>query len=226
MAPDELLWAIEHHDDGWSEWEQTPDVDPETGRPRSFTEMPLDEGLAIWSRSINAAAQHGPLAGYVVAGHFCALLRRFNAAWKDDSEATQWAHRFLATYDVMRDGCLRDWLARSGEHTAQLAVKALAQLQLFDALSLWFCCHQRPEPEDFSTTSGAVVRFALADSPKNDERQLVEIRPWPLSVETLNLEIAGRRVPVRHYQDRSELAVVSSQPVQLHWRLEPAGAKS
>ena len=69
---DELLWAIEHHDDGWRQWEACPGVDSRTGRPRNFTEMPAAEALAIWRHSVDAAAAAFPLAGYVVAGHFCA----------------------------------------------------------------------------------------------------------------------------------------------------------
>jgi hypothetical protein len=226
VARNDLLWAITHHDDGWSEWERTADVEPESGRPRSFTEMPLDEGLAIWMRSINAAAEHGALAGFVVAGHFCALLRRFDAAWKGAAATTQWAERFLATFDKVRNDCLQSWLADSVEHTPKLAERALGQLQLFDALSLWFCCQERPEPEDFPTPSGSVVRFAVADPLVSNERQRVEIWPWPLCVDGLNLEIAGREVPQRRYQDRSDLAAVPSQRVQLRWRLEAAGAKS
>ncbi len=226
VARDDLLWAIAHHDDGWSEWEQTPDVEPESGHPRSFTEMPLRESLAIWSRSINAATKHGALAGYVVAGHFCALLRRFDAAWRDNAAAKQWAERFLTTYDKVRHDCLQSWLTGSSEHTPELAERALGQLQLLDALSLWFCCHEHPEPEEFPTPSGAVVRFALAGSSGSDERQRVEIWPWPLRVGGLNLEIAGREVPQRRYQGRSDLAAVPSQRVHLRWRLEPSGAKS
>src|SRR5689334_22023337 len=65
LAPrDELVATIYHHDDGWREWEQRPDVDPEPGRPRAFTEMPLADSLVIWQRSIDAAARLGNLAPY------------------------------------------------------------------------------------------------------------------------------------------------------------------
>ena len=48
VSPAELLPAVYHHDDGWSDWEQHPTLDPEHGRPRSFTEMPLERSLEIW----------------------------------------------------------------------------------------------------------------------------------------------------------------------------------
>jgi hypothetical protein len=49
------------------------------------------------------------------------------------------AEQFLATYDNLREGCLKAWLGRSADHTPELAERALKQLQLFDALSLWYC---------------------------------------------------------------------------------------
>ena len=48
INPEELLPAIYHHDDGWQDWEKSPEVDPQTGRPLAFTEMPLEVALEIW----------------------------------------------------------------------------------------------------------------------------------------------------------------------------------
>ena len=226
LPREELLWAIEHHDDGWAEWEQTPDVEPNAGHPRSFTEMRLDEGLEIWGRSITAAAEHSALAGFVVAGHFSALLRRFDAARKDRPAQTRMAEQFLATFDNLREGCLQAWLVRSTEHTPELAERALKQLQLFDALSLWFCCREQPESEAFATPFGPAVRLESVE-PGGDKRpRKVTASPWPLAIDGLNLEIAGRAVPVRRYQGRADLASVPLQRVQLAWRLAPTGPKS
>jgi hypothetical protein len=90
---DELLWAINHHDDGWGEWEQTPDVDPKSGHPRSFTEMELGDALVIWTASIESARQAGNLEAYLVAGHFCALARR-SAAWRKHETLWPQVERF------------------------------------------------------------------------------------------------------------------------------------
>src|SRR5262245_37339771 len=70
----ELLDAIEHHDDGWRVWETQPRLDPVHGRPISFMELEPEEAILIWDRSIATAASIGPLAAWVVAGHFAALM--------------------------------------------------------------------------------------------------------------------------------------------------------
>lgn len=54
-----LLPAVRGHDDGWFEWERHPD-EVEPGVPRSFTEMPADVAVSIWSRSIAMCAGGSP----------------------------------------------------------------------------------------------------------------------------------------------------------------------
>ena len=101
----EALSAIAHHDDGWTEWEQFPGIDPEHHRPLSFTETPLDDSLAIWSESVHRAEKIGPLAAWMVAGHFAALLSSDLTA----PEARQWV-------DLMqkrRDAWQREWTTRT-----------------------------------------------------------------------------------------------------------------
>ncbi len=217
---DELLWAIVHHDDGWAAWERSPGVEPDHARPRSFTEMPLDEGLEIWTASITGAAEHGPLAGYTVAGHFCELLRRYDTGWKHDAEKTAQAERFLATFDRLQEACFTAWQARSpSKNTPELAGRALAQLQLFDVLSLWFCCDEATTADEFETPAGPPIALSPTGSAARGEPMAVRLSPWPLTVPALNLEVRGRAVPVRRYESREELAAVPLQTVQLRWRL-------
>ncbi|HUG91584.1 MAG TPA: DUF3891 family protein [Planctomycetaceae bacterium] len=55
---DDLVQAVRQHDEGWAAWEQLPAVDPESGRPRDFTEMPMPEATGIWGRSIAFCLEH------------------------------------------------------------------------------------------------------------------------------------------------------------------------
>lgn len=195
-----LLWAIEHHDDGWREWEQSPDVEPKSGRPRSFTEMDLADTLAIWRRSIELAGQHDPLSGYVVAGHFCRLLESFADRWQHDPRRVD-AEQFLQTHRDAMARWLAAWLAQSSDHTPALAERALAQLQLFDALSLYFCCTPTLEPTKFATPDGAVITLT-----REPDGRFTTCTPPAFIVGKLNVEIFGRQVPARQYADRADLA--------------------
>ncbi len=131
----ELLQAIRRHDDGWAGWEARPGLDPQFHRPLSFRELPLGEALANWNGSIRSAADVGPLAAWMVAGHFAALLEDSEKE-HDEAQATHW----LAKIAALRNSWFADWQAlHPAVHTAKLAEEALQWLQAFDVLSLWLC---------------------------------------------------------------------------------------
>jgi hypothetical protein len=110
----------------------------------------------------------------------------------------------------------RAWQAQNpAANTPMLAQRALAQLQFFDALSLWFCCAEAREPDRVETPGGPV----LALWPQDPTHLL--LAPWPLDVESLNLEVTGRAVAVARYGSRRDLAAAPSQPVLLRWQLRP-----
>jgi hypothetical protein len=214
LPRNELLWTVYHHDDGWHAWEQAPDVDPKSGKPRTFTEMELGDSLVIWTASIETARQEGPLQAYLVAGHFCALARR-SAAWRKHDALWPQAERFLDQFGSLGTHWLQEWQAENPTaNTPQRAQQALAQLQFFDALSLWFCCAAASGPDRIETPAGPVLTLVPVDPRR------VHIAPWPLNVESLDLEIAGRAVPVGRYRDRAELAAAPAQSVLLRWQLQ------
>jgi Protein of unknown function (DUF3891) len=213
---EELLWAVVHHDDGWRQWDRAPEVDPTTGIPRSFTEMRVDDSLAIWAGSIDGAGLAGPLQGYLVAGHFCALARRA-AAWRQGEPDWPQAEQFVSRYESKMDAWLEAWQrVDRRRNTARNAQRALEQLQFFDLLSLWFCCAEATGPDVVPTPGDGELTISPQDS------HCLRLAPWPLRVGALNLEIPGRIVPVGRYDSRELLAAAPSQPVLLHWDLLPA----
>lgn len=213
LAPrDEMLAAIFHHDDGWADWERSPEVDPRQGRPLEFTEMPLGQSLAIWQRSIDGARQLGDLAPWLVSGHFSALLRRANA-WQParPPEAPE-ARDFLQRQDAERAGWLAAWQARDpGRHTAAAAELGLRYLQFFDALSLWLCCAERREAQTFDVPSGPPLELL----PSAGE---IAARPWPWTVAELRVQTAARVIAVASYPTAAALAAAPSAQMTLAWR--------
>lgn len=65
-VPPLLVPAVRDHDAGWAQWECAPRIDPQTRRPRDFTEMAMTESTAIWSRSIEFCAQGRELVAAAV----------------------------------------------------------------------------------------------------------------------------------------------------------------
>jgi len=73
---DELLTAAAVHDLGWAPWEQDPQVDPASGLPYEFYEVPDREYAEIWARGTDEAQTFGRLVGLLVSRHFTRLAAR------------------------------------------------------------------------------------------------------------------------------------------------------
>jgi hypothetical protein len=217
---DQMVAAIELHDDGWSAWEVAPKVDGQTGRPLDFTETPLTDSLSIWRDSIRAGADIGPLAAYMVSGHFAALLERFSARWTSDATLAALANDFLVEQHDERERWLAMWQKTSGGiATSAEADRAVGWLQMFDFVSLWLCCAERSEPEQFAPPVGPRLTMRPAHGVYD-----LEVSPWPFCRPALELEALGRSVPVARYANPSDLVTAPAEAVTLHWLLRPESA--
>jgi hypothetical protein len=216
---DEILAAILHHDDGWAEWEREPEVDRSTGHPLSFLEMPIDDAVAIWERSISVASQIGPLAAYIVSSHFAVLVSRAHEAHASNPHWLKLVDDFLDRQTRRRSQWLTEWQSAGSNdepaRTKVLADRALAQLQLLDALSLWLCMAERTEPDRFETPDGPELTWT-----PHSARE-VTVSPWPWVVNSLTVFASGRLVPAIRYESRKDLARSPSEAVQLEWLIRP-----
>jgi hypothetical protein len=226
-AHDELLAAIFHHDDGWAAWERSPGVDPRSGRPLDFTEMPTEESLAIWTASIEGAQRIGPLAAWVVSRHFCVLLeaglrRQSSAAGDRPTAATAVqddAQEFLSHQQRLQADWHCQLAERQGETAAgRLTERGLAWLQTFDYLSLWLCCREETEPLEVDLPDRQRLRCVPGAVGQ------IRIEPWPFASSTVELTATGREVAVARYPTRASLAQAPSIGRTLRWKLVPAVA--
>ena len=216
LAPyDQMAAAITHHDDGWSAWEVTPKVDPLTGRPLDFTETPLTDSLAIWRESIGRAAQFGPLAAYMVSGHFSALLERFSGRWKSDGALIPLAENFLIEQRDERERWFGNWQRSAAQESSRGAAdRAVGWLQLFDWMSLWLCCAERDASEVFQSPGGATITLRPVGGPYE-----IEVSPWPFREPALSMEAVGRSVAATRYANSSDLITAAAEPLTLQWSL-------
>jgi hypothetical protein len=195
-----------------------PTVDSQSGRPLDFTETPLTDSLSIWRDSIRAGADIGPLAAYMVSGHFSALLERFSDRWKTDATLTALANGFRTEQRVEREKWLTMWEKTSVNTATRAAADgAVARLQMFDWISLWLCCAERSQAEDFAPPDGP----AFIIEPAGSSYEL-EVSPWPFCQSSLELEVLGRSVAVTHYANPSDLVTAPAEAVTLKWLLRAA----
>jgi len=236
---EELLAAVVHHDDGWLAWELRPTV--VDGRPRDFMEMPLDESLAIWRRSIAVAQMFGPLAAYAVGSHFAALCRWSHEKNRHDETWMHLAEEFIAEQEELADERFKELLERAtppaGEkawnptmrniEVRKNADRAWHALQFFDRVSLWLCCAERHEvetidvPESLGSGLGA-FRFTPelgGESGGGAGVAEITLEPWPLVVDRLEIATTAEAVPQTDYDSPDALARAARQAVPLRWVL-------
>jgi len=223
----EVLATLYRHDDGWGRWEQHPDVLPAKGWPRDFTEMPTKVSLDIWRASILEVSRFGFLQPWLVAGHFSALLRRFDG-WRYDPRSSEAARRFLAEQDAARCRWLAQWQQQNvRRNTIEAAELALAQLQFFDFFSLWIC-YSKAKSAWMSDTPGG-KRLTLDPLPGSDPSSAtmrIAAFPWPFTINRVAVDAMARVVPQEHYADATALEATLSEERRLSWELVPGEAEA
>ncbi len=95
--------AVSRHDDGWSQWDWAPHVDPGTGRPRDFREMRMQDATSIWTRSVAACnTKLCPVAAYAISRHFCYLAEQVRDSGRHDAGDLAAVTRFLKRQAALR----------------------------------------------------------------------------------------------------------------------------
>jgi hypothetical protein len=213
----EVLAAIEHHDDGWAEWERSPRLHLKTGKPVSFMELEPREAIDIWAMSVFAAEEHGTLAAWTVMGHFARLLKKSEHA-RSNEHAANWSQGI----EQARNEALFEWnLEYPKLHTAALADEALQWLWTFDEVSLWFCC-TCPSAGETEQDSTKLAKPAGQGTPI--EMQLnsggngaAGASPWRFDVPSIEIEAAARIVPASRYENADAL-FAAARPHTLRWQ--------
>ena len=132
---EEVCLAAEQHDIGMAAWELAPRLNPETGLPRSFMELELDDHLEIWWRAAPLVLQQSRYAALLVSMHGTALYERrrtkperveqFLAGQRElqqrliagfDEEQVRRNQRLVWTWDSLSLGLLLDWAPFELEH--------------------------------------------------------------------------------------------------------------
>lgn len=210
LPREETLAAVLTHDDGWKTWEANLQVDAQ-GKPIEFDEMPLADSLAIWAESIDLGAKREPLIGYAIAGHFVALLERFNT-WKDNPGRASLAKDFLITQSQRMTEFFDAWQTENpAQNTKAIADLAVGCVQFFDMLSLWMLAAERHEATTFVLGDGPGITF------DPDEPGLVIATPWPFTGDTLWITANGRSIPMQRYDTAAALHAQPRHEIEMTW---------
>lgn len=189
----ELVLAAQQHDIGWLQWEAAPTLNPETGRPRTFLELPTMEHLAVWAPAGPAALVYGPYVAMLVSMHGTGLYQRHDYA-RDTEEEAAAARRFVADGAAFEARLLEQ--LRAGAYPDELTSDAVIAghrklVSVWDAMSLFLCggLNRERTLEDVPMQDGAMPIRMIPDT---SHRDVAAIDPWPFSGEELELTCPAR----------------------------------
>jgi hypothetical protein len=175
-----IMFAIEQHDNGWSEADATPLVDEKTGDVVDFVAAPAEIRRALWPRGADRLAST-PYAAALVAQHAVHIYRRYR-------NNPDWA-QFFIDMEARRDR-YREQAAASPDEL----MREYFFLRIGDLASLTFCSGWTDVQTDDSG-SGYTIRL---DGPR------LTIAPDPFDGREVRLEIAARELPRRAFRSVSE----------------------
>jgi Protein of unknown function (DUF3891) len=195
----EVVLAAGQHDQGMAAWDVEPRLNPDTGRPYSFLEMPLETHLRLWSRAPHLVLSQSRRAALLVSMHGAALYaRRAGAAQVD---------QYLAGQRALQEE-LRASLGMGEEE----ALREQRLLAAWDWMSLVLCTDDLPA--DVSD------RWRMEHA-----GQAVAVDPWPFAEPRLEAACEGRRLEGRFDDEPAMREALARAPwVTLRFVLSPAAA--
>jgi uncharacterized protein DUF3891 len=205
---EEVCLAAEQHDIGMAAWDAEPRVNPETGRPLSFMEMPTSVHLELWTRAPRLALVQGRYAALLVSLHGTLLYE-----YRDFSSAPEETRRAVNAYRAdqwdLQDGLVRS-LREDPIYAPYVEGEALERnrrlVAAWDAISLMLCMGRLPY-----TVAGA-ERMEL--TALDDEGVRTRLDPWPFDGDRLLVRCEGRRLEGRFQTDAALREALAEAP----WR--------
>jgi hypothetical protein len=205
---EEIVLGAEQHDVGWALFDLEPRFNAESGLPRNFLELTVDEHLAIWRDAPDRLLTQSLHAALVVSLHGSSLSELRMQSAPDQVPALR-AH-------VDRERARQVRLCGTLGVSEAQAQRTRRQMWTWDGVSLALCNGwRRFIARDVPTTDG-LVDVELRDR----ELGVVTLDPWPFAAERVGLRCEARRLDSR-YQDEVAMrrAFERPEPVTLTFAL-------
>src|SRR5713101_1396693 len=204
--------AVTEHDNGWTEWELAPSIDPKTFAPYNFMSITTEEHMALYQHGIERVVKANHYAGLLVSMHCAGLYDRtratmpgFSAKYVKSSEAplvSDFLQRLRLQQLRLKVDLRADPAMKSFADEKSLQAN-LQRLEALDRLSLYFC---------MGPLEGATIDAVPVDGngreadwelqPEGDNS--ATLAPYPFRKDPLQFSILARRIPKRAYADHAD----------------------
>jgi uncharacterized protein DUF3891 len=197
---EEVCLAAEQHDVGMAQWDLAPALNPETGRPQSFMQMPLQVHLALWTAAPQRLFTQSRYAALLVSMHGTALYEMRDLDRMSDEEADA-VRAYVAAQRALQ-GRLATEVGASDEELR----RNQRLIWTWDWLSLALCLDWAPASLDDLTLHEDGV-----------------LDPWPFAHDEVEVRCEGRRLAGRYDDEAALHAALAKAPhVELRFALSPA----
>jgi hypothetical protein len=215
FAPwEDVCLGAEQHDIGMSAWERMPTLNPETGRPYHFRNMPAHERIRCWADAARLALVQGRYPALLTSLHGTGLYERFHDWTRDTPEEAREARAYLSNEHAFQEELLGT-LRADPVYAAYVTEGAIARnrrlVSAWDRLSLALC-HGVHTPAAIPDVPTASDETTLTLAPVYDDPLNVTVDPWPFHAYTVPLVCEGRRLP-QTFTDEAEMrAALAAAP--------------
>jgi Protein of unknown function (DUF3891) len=201
-----MVFATTYHDSGYREWEGNPPMNVEKGRPYAHREdVPNFEAVELkaYAKNVDWLCAQDPYAGLIVSMHRTGLWHnRYNiftepaGRLRERSQAVQNAKKEL---EARQEEIKKILATKTPGFENELAYNYMA-LQIFDLLSLYFCCDGYRSEQQFKDYAIAPVRVSydshetvrLTIRPNGDGAVIFD--PYPFDLSPLTFSARARIV--------------------------------
>ena len=212
---DTMVFATTYHDSGYREWEGLPRMNVEKGRPYGHRErIPGFEAteLTAYRRNVDWVRGHDLYAGTLVSMHRTGLWRgRYDVLTSPKPRVRELSAPVQGVLGELEDQQQQDKATLAAGNTGfeeELWIN-YRMLQLFDLLSLYFCCDGygqdgfkeeclAPIPAGYSPDDGVELRI----TPNPDGS--VKMAPYPFDVAPLGVSVRTRRMAPGEYESEAD----------------------
>lgn len=215
FAPwEEVCLGAEQHDVGMTAWERAPTLNPATGRPYNFMNMPVAEHVRGWTQAGRQALVQGRYPALLTSLHGTGLYERYHDWARDTPEESQAVRDYMqAEYTFQEEllASLRADPVSAPFATDEVVARNRGLVNVWDRLSLTLC-HGVRTPVSVPDVPAADDPTPLILTPVDGDPLRVTVDPWPFKEDTVRLVCEGRRLPQTFSEEAAMRAALATAP--------------